>query len=209
MAKLVPAIISQGEPRRCCLPPLELLCGRGTFSEKEPRFLSCTSLVPTSLHPLPLSGPWAGDANLLSGSTQLARALKTAPLLPTVKVKLPKDMQVRGLGARYNASQLHLHWGDKNDPHGSEHTVGGKHFAAEVSGVAQLAGDSWRCVVWHSPTWLVRRQDRSMAGGVGGGLHALHTHPSSADSTGRQSRSSHAAAHLWRPASLPFLNLLT
>uniref|UniRef100_A0AC11DK88 Carbonic anhydrase 12 n=1 Tax=Ovis aries TaxID=9940 RepID=A0AC11DK88_SHEEP len=49
-----------------------------------------------------------------------------------VKVKLPKDMQVRGLGARYNASQLHLHWGDKNDPHGSEHTVGGKHFAAEL-----------------------------------------------------------------------------
>uniref|UniRef100_A0A8B9YWU9 Carbonic anhydrase n=1 Tax=Bos mutus grunniens TaxID=30521 RepID=A0A8B9YWU9_BOSMU len=50
----------------------------------------------------------------------------------SVKVKLPKDMQVRGLGARYNASQLHLHWGDKNDPHGSEHTVGGEHFAAEL-----------------------------------------------------------------------------
>ncbi|KAB0342529.1 hypothetical protein FD754_019455, partial [Muntiacus muntjak] len=50
----------------------------------------------------------------------------------SVKVKLPKDMQLRGLGARYNASQLHLHWGDKDDPHGSEHTVSGKHFAAEL-----------------------------------------------------------------------------
>lgn len=126
-----------------------------------------------------------------------------------MKVKLPKDMQVRGLGARYNASQLHLHWGDKNDPHGSEHTVGGEHFAAEVSGAAHLAEDSWWWVVWHSSTWLVCRQDQSMAGGVGGGLHALHTHRSSADSTGRQSHSSHAAAHLWWPASLPFLNLLT
>ena len=122
-----------------------------------------------------------------------------------MKVKLPKDMQVRGLGARYNASQLHLHWGDKNDPHGSEHTVGGKHFAAEVSGVAQLAEDSWRWVVWpSSKTWLVCRQDQSMAGWGGDGLHALHAHHSSADSTGRQSHSCHAAAHLWWP--LPFLS---
>ncbi|XP_031535320.2 carbonic anhydrase 12 isoform X1 [Vicugna pacos] len=50
----------------------------------------------------------------------------------SVKLKLPKDMQIQGLGARYNASQLHLHWGDRNDPHGSEHTIGGKHFAAEL-----------------------------------------------------------------------------
>lgn len=85
-----------------------------------------------------------------------------------MKVKLPKDMQLRGLGARYNASQLHLHWGDKDDPHGSEHTVSGKHFAAEVSGVAQLAEDSWWWVVWHSSNWLVCRQDQSKAGGVGG-----------------------------------------
>nr|XP_058913764.1 carbonic anhydrase 12 isoform X5 [Kogia breviceps] len=50
----------------------------------------------------------------------------------SVKLKLPKDMNIQGLGARYNASQLHLHWGDQKDPHGSEHTVGGKHFAAEL-----------------------------------------------------------------------------
>ncbi|XP_036697363.1 carbonic anhydrase 12 isoform X1 [Balaenoptera musculus] len=50
----------------------------------------------------------------------------------SVKLKLPKDMHIQGLGARYNASQLHLHWGDQNEPHGSEHTVGGKHFAAEL-----------------------------------------------------------------------------
>lgn len=85
-----------------------------------------------------------------------------------MKVKLPKDMQLRGLGARYNASQLHLHWGDKDDPHGSEHTVSGKHFAAEVSRVAQVAEDSWWWVVWHSSNRLVCRQDQSKAGGVGG-----------------------------------------
>ncbi|XP_007467269.1 PREDICTED: carbonic anhydrase 12 isoform X2 [Lipotes vexillifer] len=50
----------------------------------------------------------------------------------SLKLKLPKDMHIQGLGARYNASQLHLHWGDQNEPHGSEHTVGGKHFAAEL-----------------------------------------------------------------------------
>ncbi|XP_030617551.1 carbonic anhydrase 12 isoform X1 [Delphinapterus leucas] len=50
----------------------------------------------------------------------------------SVKLKLPKDMHIQGLGARYNASQLHLHWGDENEPHGSEHTVGGKQFAAEL-----------------------------------------------------------------------------
>ncbi|XP_007166034.1 carbonic anhydrase 12 isoform X1 [Balaenoptera acutorostrata] len=50
----------------------------------------------------------------------------------SVKLKLPQDMHIQGLGARYNASQLHLHWGDQNEPHGSEHTVGGKHFAAEL-----------------------------------------------------------------------------
>ncbi|XP_057578729.1 carbonic anhydrase 12 isoform X3 [Hippopotamus amphibius kiboko] len=50
----------------------------------------------------------------------------------SVKLKLPEELHVQGLGARYNASQLHLHWGDQDDPHGSEHTVGGRHFAAEL-----------------------------------------------------------------------------
>ncbi|XP_070277477.1 carbonic anhydrase 12 isoform X1 [Myotis yumanensis] len=50
----------------------------------------------------------------------------------SVKLKLPPGMHIQGLPSRYSATQLHLHWGDQNDPHGSEHTVGGKHFAAEL-----------------------------------------------------------------------------
>uniref|UniRef100_A0A8C8YL24 Carbonic anhydrase n=1 Tax=Prolemur simus TaxID=1328070 RepID=A0A8C8YL24_PROSS len=49
-----------------------------------------------------------------------------------VKLNLPPDMHIQGLPSRYTATQLHLHWGDQNDPHGSEHTVSGKHFAAEL-----------------------------------------------------------------------------
>lgn len=50
----------------------------------------------------------------------------------SVKMNLPQDMHIQGLQSRYSATQLHLHWGDQNDPHGSEHTIGGKHFAAEL-----------------------------------------------------------------------------
>uniref|UniRef100_A0A5F5PPE9 carbonic anhydrase n=1 Tax=Equus caballus TaxID=9796 RepID=A0A5F5PPE9_HORSE len=49
-----------------------------------------------------------------------------------VKMNLPQDMHIQGLQSRYSATQLHLHWGDQNDPHGSEHTIGGKHLAAEL-----------------------------------------------------------------------------
>uniref|UniRef100_A0A667GFY3 Carbonic anhydrase n=1 Tax=Lynx canadensis TaxID=61383 RepID=A0A667GFY3_LYNCA len=49
-----------------------------------------------------------------------------------VRLNLPSDMHIQGLRSRYSAAQLHLHWGNQNDPHGSEHTVGGKHFAAEL-----------------------------------------------------------------------------
>lgn len=41
-------------------------------------------------------------------------------------------MHIQGLQSRYSATQLHLHWGNPNDPHGSEHTVSGQHFAAEL-----------------------------------------------------------------------------
>ncbi|XP_023111013.2 carbonic anhydrase 12 isoform X5 [Felis catus] len=50
----------------------------------------------------------------------------------SVRLNLPSDMHIQGLRSRYSAAQLHLHWGNQNDPHGSEHTVGGKHFAAEM-----------------------------------------------------------------------------
>lgn len=41
-------------------------------------------------------------------------------------------MHIRNLPFEYTASQLHLHWGNRNKSEGSEHTVSGKHFAAEV-----------------------------------------------------------------------------
>lgn len=89
----------------------------------------------------------------LSGSTD-AKALKAAPPLPAVRMNLPPGLHIRGLQSRYSATQLHLHWGDQSDPHGSEHTVGGKHFAAEVSSGARLAGAAWQWVVWHPlPGW--------------------------------------------------------
>ncbi|XP_045677981.1 carbonic anhydrase 12 isoform X1 [Phyllostomus hastatus] len=50
----------------------------------------------------------------------------------SVKLSLPPGMHIQGLPSRYSATQLHLHWGDQNDPRGSEHTVGGEHFAAEL-----------------------------------------------------------------------------
>lgn len=61
-------------------------------------------------------------------------ALKASPPFPTVRLNLNSDMYIQGLQPhQYRAEQLHLHWGNRNDPHGSEHTVSGKHFAAEVS----------------------------------------------------------------------------
>ncbi|XP_075388426.1 carbonic anhydrase 12 [Tenrec ecaudatus] len=50
----------------------------------------------------------------------------------SVKLNLIPDMHILGLQSRYSATQLHLHWGNQNSPQGSEHTVGGRHFAAEL-----------------------------------------------------------------------------
>ncbi|XP_007956213.1 carbonic anhydrase 12 [Orycteropus afer afer] len=50
----------------------------------------------------------------------------------SVKLNLIPDMYIQGLQSRYRATQLHLHWGNQNNPHGSEHTIGGRHFAAEL-----------------------------------------------------------------------------
>ena len=73
-------------------------------------------------------------AGLLSSRVHLARALKVVSPFLTVRLNLNSDMYIQGLQPHhYRAEQLHLHWGNRNDPHGSEHTVSGKHFAAEVS----------------------------------------------------------------------------
>ncbi|XP_013227647.2 carbonic anhydrase 12 [Columba livia] len=50
----------------------------------------------------------------------------------SVKMYLSPTMYIRNLPFEYTASQLHLHWGNRNKSEGSEHTVSGKHFAAEM-----------------------------------------------------------------------------
>uniref|UniRef100_A0A8B9BW69 Carbonic anhydrase n=1 Tax=Anser brachyrhynchus TaxID=132585 RepID=A0A8B9BW69_9AVES len=50
----------------------------------------------------------------------------------SVKMYLSPTMHIRNLPFEYTASQLHLHWGNRNKSEGSEHTVSGKHFAAEL-----------------------------------------------------------------------------
>ncbi|KAI1235045.1 Carbonic anhydrase 12, partial [Lamprotornis superbus] len=50
----------------------------------------------------------------------------------SVKMYLSPAMSIRNLPFEYTASQLHLHWGNQNKSEGSEHTVSGKHFAAEL-----------------------------------------------------------------------------
>ncbi|XP_062819168.1 carbonic anhydrase 12 [Anolis carolinensis] len=50
----------------------------------------------------------------------------------SVKMSLSPSMLIRSLPSQYTAAQLHFHWGNRNKQEGSEHTVGGKHFAAEL-----------------------------------------------------------------------------
>ncbi|XP_053425152.1 carbonic anhydrase 9 isoform X2 [Nycticebus coucang] len=50
----------------------------------------------------------------------------------TVQLTLPPGLQMAlGPGQEYRALQLHLHWGAPGRP-GSEHTVDGRHFPAEI-----------------------------------------------------------------------------
>ncbi|XP_063170258.1 carbonic anhydrase 12 [Candoia aspera] len=50
----------------------------------------------------------------------------------SVKMNLSSAMRIRNLSFQYSAAQLHLHWGNRNKPEGSEHTISGRHFAAEL-----------------------------------------------------------------------------
>uniref|UniRef100_A0A803XPR0 Carbonic anhydrase n=1 Tax=Meleagris gallopavo TaxID=9103 RepID=A0A803XPR0_MELGA len=56
----------------------------------------------------------------------------SVPASLNVKMHLSPTMHIRNLPFEYTASQLHLHWGNRNKSEGSEHTVSGKHFAAEM-----------------------------------------------------------------------------
>ncbi|XP_070618268.1 carbonic anhydrase 12 [Erythrolamprus reginae] len=50
----------------------------------------------------------------------------------SVKMNLSSAMRLRSFPFQYSAAQLHLHWGNRNKQEGSEHTVSGRHFAAEL-----------------------------------------------------------------------------
>ncbi|XP_023666948.1 carbonic anhydrase 12 isoform X1 [Paramormyrops kingsleyae] len=50
----------------------------------------------------------------------------------SVQLSLPSRMSLSGLSHRYSAAQLHLHWGSQSLPAGSEHTINGKRFPAEM-----------------------------------------------------------------------------
>lgn len=57
---------------------------------------------------------------------------KVCCFLSTVQLSLPSRMYISSLPNRYSAAQLHFHWGSPSLLPGSEHTVNGKQFAAEV-----------------------------------------------------------------------------
>ncbi|MGH0150165.1 UNVERIFIED_CONTAM: hypothetical protein FKN15_022363 [Acipenser sinensis] len=47
-------------------------------------------------------------------------------------MSLPSTMYISSLPHRYSAAQLHLHWGSTDHLGGSEHTINGKQYPAEM-----------------------------------------------------------------------------
>ncbi|XP_036880754.1 carbonic anhydrase 14 isoform X15 [Manis javanica] len=50
----------------------------------------------------------------------------------TVQLSLPPTLHLEGFSRKYVAVQLHLHWGEKGSPGGSEHQINSEATAAEV-----------------------------------------------------------------------------
>lgn len=50
----------------------------------------------------------------------------------TVQLSLPPTLHLEGLPRKYVAAQLHLHWGQKGSPKGSEHQINSEASAAEL-----------------------------------------------------------------------------
>uniref|UniRef100_A0A9L0T2I6 Carbonic anhydrase n=1 Tax=Equus caballus TaxID=9796 RepID=A0A9L0T2I6_HORSE len=78
-----------------------------------------------------------GESGRSAGARQWGwphgRARLSSPAFPaTVRLTLPPGLEMAlGPGREYRALQLHLHWGAAGRP-GSEHTVGGHRFPAEI-----------------------------------------------------------------------------
>ncbi|XP_007905957.1 carbonic anhydrase 12 isoform X1 [Callorhinchus milii] len=75
-----------------------------------------------SLKPMQLMGYNLSETERLT-LTNDGHALKLS-LLPT--------MHITSLPDRYTAVQLHMHWGSKAEPNGSEHTISGQHYPSEL-----------------------------------------------------------------------------
>ncbi|XP_037355455.1 carbonic anhydrase 14 [Talpa occidentalis] len=60
----------------------------------------------------------------------------------TVQLSLPPALYLEGLPRKYVAAQLHLHWGQKGFPGGSEHQINGEAVAAELH-VVHYDADSY------------------------------------------------------------------
>lgn len=82
------------------------------------------------------AGPTEGSGNsaVLGGFCWRSRVARHCSLatLHAVQLTLPPGLKMAlGPGQEYRALQLHLHWGTSDYP-GSEHTVNGHRFPAEV-----------------------------------------------------------------------------
>ncbi|KAG8440206.1 hypothetical protein GDO86_006119 [Hymenochirus boettgeri] len=76
----------------------------------------------SSLRPIKLFGYDVATAESFTVSNNGHSVSVT--LVPTMKIEIEPF--------HYTASQLHLHWGHKNNPKGSEHCIEGRRFPAEV-----------------------------------------------------------------------------
>uniref|UniRef100_A0A3B3R535 Carbonic anhydrase n=1 Tax=Paramormyrops kingsleyae TaxID=1676925 RepID=A0A3B3R535_9TELE len=90
------------------------------------------SLVPIEVHNYDLLAHEQLTLGNSGHAVKLSIALFTHVCLSTVKLYLPSKMYILGLPNRYSAVELHVHWGSPNTPAGSEHTIDGKRFAAEL-----------------------------------------------------------------------------
>ncbi|XP_077830644.1 carbonic anhydrase 14 isoform X5 [Macaca mulatta] len=57
----------------------------------------------------------------------------------TVQLSLPSTLYLGGLPRKYVAAQLHLHWGQKGSPRGSEHQINSEATVAEVGETKNIA----------------------------------------------------------------------
>ncbi|XP_019480884.1 PREDICTED: carbonic anhydrase 14 isoform X2 [Hipposideros armiger] len=68
----------------------------------------------------------------------------------TVQLSLPPTLYLEGLPQKYVAAQLHLHWGQKGSPGGSEHQINSQATAAELH-IVHYDSDSYHSLSEAAP----------------------------------------------------------